>query len=381
MFEDYNRKVFFDVKTAENGSFEMIIGRASDKDPDRYPQIENFFFDEKSLSKNHALLGVKKLVSSSKEEGAGGLDQFRIYVKDLDSTHGIVDLQSQEEYAKIIDLKNGERFGLIRMNKPVTDGQVRAARLKFQVSIRESDPVNGIYELCLNDVTYEDSPCATRPCTNGTCEYVLSSPSPTCCSSSELNYSEDFDYDEEDDDNYPTETLEEEADKCTYDIVIGSETECVTECKQILLSDQESVEEEDQSLFAGETEEGEDFADELDELVEDLKKQVNAGKDYFAENIAKGLPGELGFCGETVSSSSSECMPSSSKKRILEDQGEDADTNVALKRLKIEGAKYIINRNDAKIIKKKEVIIGGLVGFVLGSVGTLGLLVSLANME
>lgn len=133
-----------------------IIGRASNTDPDRKSCKNNLFYDEKSLSRNHAVLHVRKF-----ESGIGAeidlYDYIRIFAEDLNSTHGIIDLQGDVQgYPKIIDLKNGERLGLVHMKRSVVDRQGQAARLKLQIQVQH---INGeIWELVVRDVTYEDSP-------------------------------------------------------------------------------------------------------------------------------------------------------------------------------------------------------------------------------
>ncbi|QLQ77897.1 hypothetical protein HG537_0A01440 [Torulaspora globosa] len=158
-----------------------LIGRASDVNPDRFARRDNLLFDEKSLSKNHALLGLKLL--DPLETGVHIIDQFRIYVKDLGSTYGIVDLNSEESDPFVIDLKNGERFGLIGLEQPISMYQSRAAKLKFQVNLQYYDVSKGIFECIVKDVSFDDSPILTRP---STCEDDGSG------SSSESNFSEDF---------------------------------------------------------------------------------------------------------------------------------------------------------------------------------------------
>ncbi|QLL30331.1 hypothetical protein HG536_0A01480 [Torulaspora globosa] len=158
-----------------------LIGRASDVNPDRFARRDNLLFDEKSLSKNHALLGLKLL--DPLETGVHIIDQFRIYVKDLGSTYGIVDLNSEESDPFVIDLKNGERFGLIGLEQPISMYQGRAAKLKFQVNLQYHDVDKGIFECIVKDVSFDDSPILSRP---STCEDAASG------SSSESNFSEDF---------------------------------------------------------------------------------------------------------------------------------------------------------------------------------------------
>ncbi|AET37971.1 uncharacterized protein Ecym_2222 [Eremothecium cymbalariae DBVPG len=174
----------------------QVIGRASDKDSERIAKKWNLFFHEKSLSKHHAMLYVKRFrseLAEGEDKGDNLYDNIRIYVEDLGSTHGIVDLQSYGQgVSKVIDLKNGERFGMVYMQKPITCLQSRGARLKFQVNV---SPLHGsIWELVLKDVTYDDSPCVTK---GNAVEVAEKSPTPYPVEScSDWNCSEDW-YDDD----------------------------------------------------------------------------------------------------------------------------------------------------------------------------------------
>ncbi|AMD21346.1 HER067Wp [Eremothecium sinecaudum] len=176
-----NRKIQFNI----NDGLSEVIGRASTKDPNRVARPNNLYYNEKSLSKQHAILHVKKLGIHTSDNDAV-YENIRIYVEDVGSTHGIIDLQSNiNGLAKVIDLKNGERFGLVHMERPVTTFQSRGARLKLQVNLYPLH--NEIWELIIRNVTYDDSPC---PTTGGLLENPnLSSPF-YFGTSSEGNYSE-----------------------------------------------------------------------------------------------------------------------------------------------------------------------------------------------
>lgn len=161
-----------------------VIGRASDTNLKRQARRDNLLFDERSLSKNHAILGLKLL--DPLEPNTHIIDQFRIYIKDLGSTYGIVDLNSEESDPFVIDLKNGERFGLVALDEPISMYQNRAAKLKFQVNLQYSDPRKGIFECIVKDVSFDDSPMVSRPPTYDK-EHSSSS-----SSSSDWNFSEGF---------------------------------------------------------------------------------------------------------------------------------------------------------------------------------------------
>lgn len=183
-------KFTLEEATSERGVVK-VIGRASDGKPNRRARKDNLLFDEKSLSKNHAMLGLKLL--DPLEPNVHIIDQFRIYVKDLGSTYGIVDLNSEESDPFVIDLKNGERFGLVGLDEPISMYQRRAAKLKFQVNLQYFDARKGIFECIVRDVSFNDSPVISRPSScddeGAELEFLSSSSS---SSSSDWNFSEDF---------------------------------------------------------------------------------------------------------------------------------------------------------------------------------------------
>ncbi|AGO13086.1 AaceriAFL072Cp [[Ashbya] aceris (nom. inval.)] len=152
------RRLLFNI----NEGLAEVIGRASERDSERVARPDNLFFAERSLSKQHAMLYVKRLAGSGGDQVAEGDEEnIRIWVEDLGSTHGLVDLQSTVRgVSQLIDLKNGERFGVVYMDKPITSTQSRGARLKFQVNIRQKQ--GDLWELLVRDVTFGDSPCITK---------------------------------------------------------------------------------------------------------------------------------------------------------------------------------------------------------------------------
>ncbi|GCE99785.1 hypothetical protein ZYGM_001210 [Zygosaccharomyces mellis] len=153
------RKFRFSLKEAQSErGVVKVIGRASRKDPNRIAQKDNLFYDERSLSRNHAILGIK-LMEPLENDNTG--DQFRIYVKDSESTYGIVDLNSEKSDPFVIDLKNGERFGLVKLSQPISINQRRGAKLKFQIDVEEVGL--GEFECRVSDVSFNDSPLVTRP--------------------------------------------------------------------------------------------------------------------------------------------------------------------------------------------------------------------------
>lgn len=174
-----------------------LIGRASPGSSGRCARRDNLLFDEKSLSKNHAMLGLKLL--DPLEPNVHIIDQFRIYIKDLGSTYGIVDLNSEESDPFVIDLKNGERFGLVGLKEPISMYQCRAAKLKFQVNLQYYDAKKGVFECIVRDVSFDDSPATSRPTSSE--EYGVdqmeslsssSSSLSSSSSSSDWNFSEEF---------------------------------------------------------------------------------------------------------------------------------------------------------------------------------------------
>lgn len=187
-------KFTLDEAKTERGVVKLI-GRASDTNSKRFARRDNLLFNEKSLSKNHAILGLKLL--DPLETNVHIIDQFRIYVKDLGSTYGIVDLNSEECDPFVIDLKNGERFGLVSLEDPMSIYQCRAAKLKFQVNLQYSDAKRGILECIVRDVSFNDSSAVPGPIGYGEDAALnyhskhreLSSSS---SSSSDWNYSEEF---------------------------------------------------------------------------------------------------------------------------------------------------------------------------------------------
>ncbi|SCU80571.1 LAME_0B03774g1_1 [Lachancea meyersii CBS 8951] len=397
------RKVSFNIADAEGGGLQFPIGRASLKDPERFDRENNFLFHEKSLSKKHALLCIKRLLPAEKDPYVPLLDQFRISVQDLGSTHGLVDLQSQDADAKIIDLKNGERFGLIKLYQPVAAGQSRGAKLKFQVSLKtnEARPDSGTLDLFLSNVTYEDSPYVSRPPTMGRTEAV-SSPS---SSSSDLNFSEEFGL---------------ELDTCERD---STPRNCDVDHKVVLLDDEPNhngesersinleMEVEDVEEYGGEVSSQEQSEDDTELLTEksvcptlfvarensELKvseavisvEEPPSYKDLPVAEISasRDVTPQCYDCATAVDlpdEDNSDALPinvfcQSSRKRRLETEDEARPVMTDdFKRAKV--GPIIGDQPQAMPVDTKKVIIGGMIGFLAGSVGTLGLLVGIANM-
>ncbi|AAS53300.1 AFL072Cp [Eremothecium gossypii ATCC 10895] len=150
------RRLIFNI----NEGLAEVIGRASERDAERVARADNLFFAERSLSKQHAMLYVKRFTGPGGAQD-GDEENIRIWVEDLGSTHGLVDLQSTARgVSQLIDLKNGERFGVVYMDKPITSTQSRGARLKFQVNVMQKQ--GPLWELLVRDVTFGDSPCITK---------------------------------------------------------------------------------------------------------------------------------------------------------------------------------------------------------------------------
>lgn len=149
-----------------NGShgIEVIIGKEVKEDESKHSSESNLIFDDDDLFVEHAKLVVKKLPPTNDEESLPmNIDSFRIYLESLGDADRIVDLESADSNTdgKIIDLKNGDRFGLVRLDEPVSVNQQRGAKLKFNLNIRPGAwPFN--YRIVLTDVTDQKSPCTSR---------------------------------------------------------------------------------------------------------------------------------------------------------------------------------------------------------------------------
>ncbi|CDO94971.1 unnamed protein product [Kluyveromyces dobzhanskii CBS 2104] len=143
---------------------ELIIGRSVRGDSSKQPDECNLIFDDEELSLEHAKLVVKRLPPTSAEESLPlSIDSFRIYLESLGDSDRIVDLESTGSSSdhKVIDLKNGDRFGLVKLDEPVSLGQQRGAKLKFNLNIRPGSwPFS--CKIVLTDVSDLKSPCASR---------------------------------------------------------------------------------------------------------------------------------------------------------------------------------------------------------------------------
>lgn len=328
------RRFRFTLDEAKSGrGVVKLIGRASREDHSRLARTDNLLFDEKSLSKNHAILGLKLL--DPLERGIHIIDQFRIYVKDLGSTYGIVDLNSQESDPFVIDLKNGERFGLVNLDEPVSMYQCRAAKLKFQVNIQYHDAKKGIFECLVKDVSFEDSPMVTRPSTYGEdvhFYHMLSCGDSSSTSSSDWNYSEEYSV-------LPIKTSNEYSEEDgTSDLFDSSD----------FTKDEEDSDDENDdesctfvNLYA------------LSQLVDnwDIWRSEESQNQRI---VGQGLQN----------------FSQRGSKRSLNDNEEEFEAAPFNKKIKP-------NSKDNR--GKKDVIISGLVGLTVGCLGTLGLLIGLAN--
>ncbi|SCU93697.1 LANO_0E04566g1_1 [Lachancea nothofagi CBS 11611] len=384
-----SRKITFDVKSAEGSGLQFPIGRASLKDPERLDRENNFLFHEKSLSKKHAVLCIKRLFPAAKDPYVPLLDQFRISVQDLGSTHGLVDLQSQDSDTKIIDLRNGERFGLIKLYQPIAAGQSRGAKLKFQVFLKtnEEHPDSGTLDLILSNVTYDDSPFVSRPTTMGAKEISSSS------SSSELNFSEDFDLELE---NY---------ERCD-----SREDECSNNERRMVVGNDEAE---------GEEEEDDDEDDADDDAMEELCHTERPQNLLFVADEELGVDREPSGVAITILDSpiknttpspdteaqasretTPQCYDCATAVDVPDEDEFDAVTDDSAcetrkKRcLDVEDDEIVVIEEVKKIklstgspeetqplpVDTKKIIVGSMLGFVAGSVGTLGLLVGIANM-
>ncbi|CEP62433.1 uncharacterized protein LALA0_S05e05556g [Lachancea lanzarotensis] len=394
------RKVSFKIEDAEGDGVQFLIGRASLKDPERFDRENNFLFHEKSLSKKHAMLCIKRLFPADQDPYVPLLDQFRISVQDLGSTHGLVDLQSQDADAKVIDLKNGERFGLIKLYQPVAAGQSRGAKLKFQISLKSNEfrPDAESLDLVLNNVTYEDSPFTSRPSTTRRTEDEDLSSS---CSSSDLNFSEDLDlhldtYErgsftpkddtfEKQESSLKTSTGE---DGTTFErpldvqVLLEDDDDGVSSCGSV----QDEIDEDIVELV----EENEGPTSSSD-LVITITDQSPAKRVPTAEvSISRDVTPQCYDCATAVevqeedecelSSINDDVFDKQIRKRGYEEQ-EDEDEIVSINEVKRSKTTPIPDTAPGVIkADTRQVFIGGMIGFLAGSVGTLGLLVGIANM-
>lgn len=144
---------------------EITVGKAVEGDPNRSPKVDNLLFYDEDLDYDHANLIIKILDHEGSGEHSNSiLDSVRIYLEDLDSKFGIVDLESANSDGsdKIIDLKDGDRFGLIKLDASPGKGQIRGAKVKLRLSLHQSqmDPCKWV--LVVKDVSCLSSPCTSR---------------------------------------------------------------------------------------------------------------------------------------------------------------------------------------------------------------------------
>lgn len=370
-----SRSVLFNIKSAEGSGLQFLIGRSSEKDPDRYAQPDNFLFNEKSLSKGHAILCIKRLTCVGNEISTPFIDQFRISVEDLGSTHGIVDLHSQDADAKVIDLKNGERFGLVKLSRPVGPGQSRGAKLKFRVLIKRGfSDQEEVCELSLINVTNEESPCFSRSSTleKGRLE-APSSPSPLSTSSSEMNYSEDLVLEIEENDKLEADIdYEQASEESEMGVAVSHLVTHNDSHFSAIITENETA--ADGTLSPCD-DEYDDFSDDTYELLTEFNhKMENTPECYDCceSRISFKNDAEGSMCGSDVR----QPLMQFGRKRSLEesiisevDEPQTKKTDIGL------------SNDNISSIKKRQVLIGGLLGFVAGSLGTLGVLVGIANME
>lgn len=145
-----NRYATFNI----NKGLRKIIGRASLHSNKRFPCVDNFYYMEKSLSRSHCLICVKKLNNIDSFDPLDIIENIRIYVEDLNSTYGIVDLQSENNMnPKTIDLKNGETFGLVSLEGRFLNEDDNYVKLKLQVLLFPMETDINMWTLQLNDVT------------------------------------------------------------------------------------------------------------------------------------------------------------------------------------------------------------------------------------
>ncbi|KAM3159652.1 FHA domain-containing protein [Lachancea thermotolerans] len=386
------RRVVFEVRKTEGQGLQFPIGRASLKDPERRDREDNFMFCEKSLSKKHAILCIKRLVPSESDPFVPLLSQFRISVQDLGSTHGLVDLQSQDADASVIDLKNGERFGLIKLCQPVAPGQSRGAKLKFQVFIKtnESDDTHETLELVLRNVTHEGSPYVSRPATaaEGELEMPLSPSScSTSSSSSDLNYSEDIDLDlgkygsnesteqgSQDEQAELSRMAEDciETDSSHHTLFVSDEPACLADNAPTTYVKMPAPYE---PLFAPRAEcEGAYNRDET-EMFDD-KNTPEGTPECFDCSKSINPYNEDELC-DSVRDPAEEDYSLTSRKRSFEPE---KDQDVCLEKCKKAKTDIELDKGTEVGGSRRQVIIGSMMGFVAGSLGTLGLLVGIANM-
>ena len=357
---EQNRSFVFSLEEAKSKEgVTEVIGRASDRDESRKPRVDNLLFRENSLSKRHAVLCLKLL--EPLQEDVHIIDQFRICIKDLYSSYGIVDLNSEEADPNVIDLKNGERFGLIQLDQPISIFQRRAAKLKFQINIQYHDPTSNLFECIVKDVSFDDSPFSTRPPTFGELirkdEDGMSSLSETP-SGSEVQGEEEFNIV----DIYSDPELNTAASIVDEDGII--------EGSPIMMSTADST--KDNFTFVSYPTEHrassiEDWAvwkpadnDKDDNSYEEIKSNLESNNITISDE-------DLSYDDPVLLRINKRSLVEEIEKGELDSMGSDCLVNKKIKK-------------DANIsIGKREIIISGMVGFAIGSLSTFGILLGIAN--
>lgn len=365
------RRFLFTLEEArsENGVV-MEIGRASRRDPSRLPCVDNLFYDERSLSQRHAQLGLKLMEPVEWERNL--TDQFRIYVKDLGSTYGIIDLNSKESDPYIVDLKNGERFGLIQLQHPISMNQCRPAKLKFQVDVEYRG--EGVFECLLTDVSFDDSPLATRPATFDERIFFR-----------ELENSSPLSYEEE-----CVKQLESSSSSslastpCAHEET-NENTSWSTEewsseeySRESHCSESHSSEESSSSSFVS------FLIESFTKRVEELEYSDRSGRVETSENNSRPEPNRG---NESLSSHKGEGFPESSKEE--QERPEQQDTNPIRTKRPLSEEDEASDQKQEKhtpprkktrfnIVSKRDILTGAI-GVVLGSFGTIGILIGIAN--
>ncbi|EDO17731.1 hypothetical protein Kpol_1033p36 [Vanderwaltozyma polyspora DSM 70294] len=403
MMEQIRSVVFSFDDAKSSGGVCWPIGRASDKDTLRRASKDNLYFKNKSLSKKHALLCIKLLEPI--RDDIHIIDQFRIYIKDLDSTYGIVDLNSiYNTNAKIIDLKNGERFGLIQIddsNRPSSSQhhhrhhhhhhQNEDARLKFQVNIQYHDVENKTFECIVRDVSFggtsvvAKSPPISEESLDESCKE-----SSSVASTNETFQIEDYNYidliTEDDvniidtDEKYSEVVIDEVS--CFEKKIDSGETENSNNNFNNNEYDNDKSNDNYNDNDSGNGKSREEFT-----LVSYSSENIVSPKDsknsnfYVSDSedsyeyIASLMNNESPILSVDCSSSSSSLNYNGNKRSISNEceytGSGDRSIGYAIKKR--------AKPNNTILNVKREVLISGLVGFTIGSLSTLGILVGIAN--
>ncbi|EJS43749.1 YGL081W [Saccharomyces arboricola H-6] len=148
---DIRSFVFAVEDTETTQGLYKIIGRSSSYDQKRLCGPNNLYFDEPELSKKHAILCIK--TPRPKICGVSPIGQLRIYIRDLSSKSGIVNLESDGPNDEI-DLKSGDTFGLIAVaNHPLHHNHNLAAKLILRIKLEYFDEEKGLLKCTIVNVT------------------------------------------------------------------------------------------------------------------------------------------------------------------------------------------------------------------------------------